>query len=253
MTGAVLDGSVKACLFSGPTLWREEIPPGIACYGPVALGSVYRAVEAGYRRIGIIDGVFGNLPAVWHKEILLALSSGVEVSGAASMGALRAAELSCCGMIGVGSIYRMFKLGAWTDDDEVAVVHAPDELDYEPLSEAMSDIRFTLRALRLKGLASATAEQELVRRMKAIHFSARTRDELRRQCDDAFGRVRGCELAESFERHFVDGKRRDARRLLARLIDPSPTLPPPSPGMFQSTRHWQTQFVLQVADVPPLQ
>ena len=44
--------------------------------------------EAGYRRIGIIDGHFGNVPSVWHKEILFALSKGVEVSGAASMGAL---------------------------------------------------------------------------------------------------------------------------------------------------------------------
>ena len=84
------------------------MPDGISRYGPVALGSVYRAVEAGYRRIGIVDGLFGNFPAVWHKEILFAIASGVEVSGAASMGALRAAELSRFGMIGSGRIYRMF-------------------------------------------------------------------------------------------------------------------------------------------------
>ena len=41
----------------------------------------------------IIDGVFQSEPAVRHKEILWALSLGVPVVGAASMGALRAAEL----------------------------------------------------------------------------------------------------------------------------------------------------------------
>jgi hypothetical protein len=243
---------VKTCVFSGPTLWRDPIPPQVSRYGPVALGSVYRAVEAGYRRIGIVDGVFGNFPAVWHKEILFAISSGVEVSGAASMGALRAAELSGFGMIGVGRIYRMFRAGAWTDDDEVATVHAPEELDYEPLSEAMADIRFTLRALRVKGLIDSPAEQELVRRMKAIHFSARTREELRRQSIDAFGRARGAEAMQAFDVHFVDGKRRDALALVARLADPSTSLPSPRSGDFASTRHWRTQFVLELDDIPPL-
>ena len=41
----------------------------------------------------IIDGSFQSQPAVRHKEILWALSRGIPVIGAASMGALRAAEL----------------------------------------------------------------------------------------------------------------------------------------------------------------
>ena len=243
---------IKTCVFIGPTLWRDLIPQYISRYGPVALGSVYRAVEAGYRRIGIVDGVFGNFPAVWHKEILFAISAGAEVLGAASMGALRAAELSRFGMIGVGRIYRMFRIGAWTDDDEVSVVHAPEELDYEPLSEAMSDIRFTLRALRVKSLIGIGAEQELVRRMKAVHFSARTREELRRQSVDAFGPARGAEAMKAFEVHFVDGKRRDAQSLVARLADPTCSLALSGPNDFPSTRHWRTQFVRELDDVPPL-
>ena len=94
------------------------------------MGSVFRAVEAGYRRIGILDGHFGNVPSVWHKEILFAMSEGVEVAGAASMGALRAAELHRFGMIGVGRIYRFFRSGLFTDDDELAVIHAPETLRF---------------------------------------------------------------------------------------------------------------------------
>jgi hypothetical protein len=116
----------------------------------------------------------------------------------------------------------------------------------------MADIRFTLRAMRAKGLIGSAAEQELVRRIKAIHFSARTRDELRWQGIDAFGRSRGAEVSATFEIQFVDGKRRDALALVARLADPSTRLPTPLPSDFPSTRHWRTQFVRELDDIPPL-
>ena len=58
--------------------------------------------ESAPRAIGIIDGVFLDVASVWHREILWALSQGVHVFGAASMGALRAAELDGFGMRGVG-------------------------------------------------------------------------------------------------------------------------------------------------------
>jgi hypothetical protein len=57
---------------------------------PVVMGDVYRLVRpaAGRppARIAIIDGLFEQVPAVWHKELLYAMERGVEVSGAASMG-----------------------------------------------------------------------------------------------------------------------------------------------------------------------
>ena len=86
--------------------------------------------EAASRRIAIIDGYFERMAAVWHKEILLALERGIAVWGAASMGALRAAELAPFGMIGVGAIYRAFARGALDADDEVAVAHLPAEHGY---------------------------------------------------------------------------------------------------------------------------
>ncbi|MEJ0097006.1 MAG: TfuA-like protein [Bauldia sp.] len=52
-----------------------------------------KAVLAGASVIGLVDGVFENVASVWHKEILYALSEGVQVFGAASMGALRAADV----------------------------------------------------------------------------------------------------------------------------------------------------------------
>jgi hypothetical protein len=228
------------------------MPGHVTRYGPAALGSVFRAVEAGYQRIGIVDGFFGNTPSVWHKEILYAISKGVEVAGAGSMGALRAAELSEFGMVGLGRIFRLFRVGCWTDDDEVAVLHATEELGFQPLSEAMANIRFTLRRLRRLRLIGRGVERHLVERLKARHFSERTREELRRQSIEALGRAVADQLASAFDREYIDAKRRDAQVLIDHLTVPPPARMQRGRPVFVATRHWRHQFERQIADVPPL-
>jgi hypothetical protein len=243
---------LKTCLFAGPTLFRHSLPPGVRRFAPAAMGSVFRAVEAGYRRIAIVDGYFGNAPSVWHKEILFALSRGVEVSGAASMGALRAAELAEFGMVGVGHIFRLFRCGAWTDDDEVAVCHGPAELGFCPTSEVMANIRFTLRRLRHAGLLSRALEIELARRMKGLHFSRRTQEELRQQAVRLIGVRPAADLLEAFEGHYVDIKGQDAQALIAYLTRAATARKPPT-WTFPATVHWAQQFDENLDDVPPLQ
>ena len=60
------------------------------------------------------------------------------------MGALRAAELWEFGMVGVGAVSAAYRDNDIEDDDEVAVIHGPAELDYLPLSEAMVNVRATV-------------------------------------------------------------------------------------------------------------
>src|SRR4029077_1266006 len=96
--------------------------------------------------IGVIDGYFERVPTVWHKEILWAMAEGIHVYGAASAGALRAAELAGFGMRGIGRVYEDFRDGVLQDDDEVAVLHGPAEVGYPPVTEAMVNIRATLAA-----------------------------------------------------------------------------------------------------------
>jgi hypothetical protein len=243
---------VKTCVFAGPTLYREPWPTGIRRYGPAAMGSVFRAVEAGFRRVGIVDGLFGNSPSVWHKEILYAISAGVEVVGAGSMGALRAAELSGFGMIGIGRIFRLFRSGLWSDDDEVAVIHAGEELDYCPLSETMANVRFTLRRLRRSGCVDRLVETELVRRMKARHFSQRTRETLREEARRLVGGDAATRFIGEFESRYVDAKRLDAKALIAYLTRPCNVDRPRKTHAFQPTWHWREQFEMALADVPQL-
>ena len=160
-------GSARApmttVVFLGPTLPRRDAEATLpaAYLPPVRQGDVYRVVrERAPRAIGIIDGVFLDVASVWHREILWALSQGLHVFGAASMGALRAAELDGFGMRGIGRIYAAYRDGRWPgydepfeDDDEVAVIHAPSEAGGLPQSDAMVDIRDL--SWRRKRLASS--------------------------------------------------------------------------------------------------
>src|SRR4051812_16437362 len=105
---------MKTRVFCGPTLSRREIEqrlPSASVVDPIGWGDVLSALDDGIERLAIIDGFFDQRQAVWHKELLFALHSGVEVLGAASMGALRAVELAPFGMRGVGKIFELFRDG----------------------------------------------------------------------------------------------------------------------------------------------
>src|SRR4030095_14461617 len=129
-------------VFAGPSIKRADTAaPGVEFLPPAAEGDMYRAAWQGPRAIGLIDGYFEAQPAVWHKEILWAMSEGIHVFGAASMGALRAAELWSFGMIGVGAIFRAYRRGIINDDAEVAVLHGPAELGYPSVSEGLVNVR----------------------------------------------------------------------------------------------------------------
>mgnify|MGYP006274074699 CR=1 FL=1 len=143
---------------------------------PVRHGDVWRALaEAPRPRVlVVIDGVFEQIPAVWHKELLEALSEGLHVLGAASMGALRAAELHPFGMVGVGRIFEKFRDGVWLDDDEVALTHGPAEAGYPNLSLPMANVRATLEAAESARVLDAEAARRIVAAAKRIFHADRT-------------------------------------------------------------------------------
>ncbi len=144
-------GLAMRIVFVGPTL-GDEIPPLAGCRSPPTGPQGDVAQSRARRRvvIGIIDGVFENVPAVWHKEILFALSEGVRVLGAASMGALRAAECAAFGMEGIGMIFARYASGDLVDDDAVAQLHAPEILGFAALSEPLVNVEATLLSLKIR-------------------------------------------------------------------------------------------------------
>ncbi|WP_437499239.1 TfuA-like protein [Sorangium sp. So ce1099] len=154
---------MKVVIFLGPTLSAAEASGVLdATYlAPAARGDVYRAALERPAVIGIIDGYFERVPSVSHKEILWAMKEGIHVLGAASMGALRAAELAKFGMEGIGEVYEAFRRGDLDADDEVAVAHASAEDGYRPLSVAMVDIRATLAGAVRDGVIGVETQKAL--------------------------------------------------------------------------------------------
>ena len=236
-------------MFVGPTR-LQKIPDRAHIFEPAALGSVFRAVQAGYKVICIIDGHFGNMPSVWHKEILFALKSGAVVCGSSSIGALRAAELHAFGMVGFGFVYRAFRRGALQDDDEVCVLHAVPELHFCALSEAMVNIRYSLREMRRRALIDREAEMSIASSLKVLHFSERTLAAVQ----SAFVRTFGTEAAAKFdlyERTKVDIKAMDADLMLS-TVSSSPVFAESHTWAFPATHHWLQQFLAQSSDIPPI-
>jgi hypothetical protein len=111
---------------------------------PAVRGDILDAVKSGVCAIDLMDGNFEFVAPIWHKEILFALSMGVQVSGAASMGALRAAECAAFGMVGVGKIYEGYVSGRLFDDADVALLHGPSELAWIPLIIPIVNVTATL-------------------------------------------------------------------------------------------------------------
>jgi hypothetical protein len=222
---------VTAIVFTGPTISaaeaREELD---AVYlPPVAQGDLYRAITHAASRsrtgapgrprvVGIIDGYFERVPAVWHKEILWAMNHGVHVFGSASMGALRAAELNAFGMEGVGKIYDAYRSGELDDDDEVAVVHGSFEAGYRGQSEAMVNIRATLARALQEGIIGPPARSLFERIAKGLFYPERSYPLVFRLAREAgIGEAEIGALGAWLPHGRVDQKRRDAIAMLREM------------------------------------
>ena len=223
-------------VFLGPSLpLREARPllPGAVFLPPARQGDLYRAARD--RRpaaIALVDGFLGTAPPVWHREILWAMAEGVRVLGAASMGALRAAELDAFGMVGIGKIYAAYKAGRYPpfadpfeDDAEVAVRQAPAELGSLPVSDAMVDLRETLAAAAAAGVIGGAVRDALAAALGRLHFAERSMARLAAEAEAlpgtaaaAAAAAEGAALAAWLRcGHAVSQKRRDAAALLRHL------------------------------------
>jgi hypothetical protein len=236
----------------GPSLGRPVLGNELDAIWlpPVSQGDVYRAAREATVAIGIIDGYFECVPSVWHKEILYALSRGIRVFGAASMGALRAAELAPFGMEGVGAIFEAYRDGVLEDDDEVAVIHGPAQFGYPVLSEAMVNIRRTLSEAFAVGIISADTQKNLVTISKNLPYRERTY-----AAALALGRQRGLpgQELELFRNWLpegrVDQKREDALLMLRVMRHRLQGRPEPKRAgfHFENTTLWERATRLSAA------
>jgi len=177
-----LNSRKDIAVFLGPSLDQKSAREILDAtyYPPVSKGDVYKIIPSGVKTIVILDGVFHSTPSVWQRELLDAIGEGILVVGASSMGALRAAELHTLGMIGVGTIFEWYRDGVIEGDDEVALLHGPQDVDYCPLSTPLVNIRYTLSKAVEDNCVTAEQAAQLIAFAKALHYPKRSYQELLR-------------------------------------------------------------------------
>lgn len=163
-------------VFAGPSITPREVRAIARCQvlPPARQGDVWRCLELRPQAIALIDGVFESQPSVWHHEILAALRAGVMVFGAASMGALRAAELWQFGMVGVGKIFGWVRDGIVVDDSEVALLHAGAEHGHRGLTLPLVNVRHAAEQAVAKRILTRPEARALVESAAGIFYQERT-------------------------------------------------------------------------------
>ncbi|MFF0087499.1 TfuA-like protein [Streptomyces canus] len=194
----------------------------------------------------IIDGVYHQAPALRHKEILAATARGVRVIGAASIGALRAAELAPFGMLGVGSVFDAYMNGTIDGDDEVAVGQTPAG-DCKALTWPVVNLRLALELARRSGVLDSVRADVLLEALRAVCYPQRTmgavRAVCRRQGEAPFAKWLGEQRAR--DEHFADLKRTDALAAVrAALNDQSTSTACAQQQMWETAyfRRWSNAF-----------
>ncbi|MFE9647491.1 TfuA-like protein [Streptomyces sp. NPDC006365] len=243
-------------VYAGPTLPRDEpllSDPSVRRLPPVRHGDLFDDTIADTDTVVIIDGLYHQAAALRHKEILATLARGIRVLGAASIGALRAAELDRFGMRGMGSIYHRYRTGELTADDEVAVGQEPDD-DRQALTWPLVNLRYTLDLAVQDGVVSRDTAAVLLDEFRSLYYPHRTPPAIRAICYRHYATALTTWLRErrTADPHFGDLKRLDALKALRAAlsgIEPAPQTP--ADGLHWDTpyfRRWSAHFATEHVD-----
>jgi len=230
-------------VFLGPSLpaARARALFDVEVLPPVQQGDVLRLLPQRPEAIGIVDGYFEVIPAVWHKEILVALAEGVHVFGASSMGALRAAELHEFGMVGIGKVFEWYRDEILTGDDEVAVAHASEEFGYRSMSDALVDIRDACAAGVSANILTQELANQLVNISKERYFAERSYEAAANQAEsEGANKERLHAWLEFVKRRGSGLKERDAESMLLHMREFLASRPEPFRAAFTLER---TEFL----------
>ena len=205
----------RTLVFVGPSLpisRARAVLPEASYLPPIRRGDLTAALKDRPAIVGIIDGQFLQSLAVSPLEIFAALRAGTIVLGAASMGALRAVEMSSFGMIGVGTIFRWFRDARLVAEDELAVAY--DAGTGSALSDALVNMRYAFSRAVAEHVIRSETRRVLIRLARGAYFPDRTYHSTIRLAE---GMVPGVELRRLrlwLQHSCPDLKADDALRLL---------------------------------------
>ncbi|MCX6997781.1 MAG: YcaO-like family protein [Kiritimatiellaeota bacterium] len=205
--------------FIGGSLPRAEAPPDprLVYTTPVEQGDLLMAILAGFRNILILDGYFYSKFPCTTFEVVLALEQGLNVFGAASIGALRAVELDRYGMTGVGYVYDYLRRQPIKPYHIVAQTYTEDDA---ALTRPLVEIIYFLECATSDGLLGAGEAEQCRAVADGIGFPLLSFDFFFRRlreagslAEPALRRLEDYYAREGAERFAI--KQADARQLLA--------------------------------------
>lgn len=212
-------------VFVGPSLDPEKARTILeADYRPPAkkgdLIKLIMSLDEKETVVGLIDGYFLlDYPPTPIEVYQLIVRPNTVVIGSSSIGALRAVELEKFGMIGIGKIFQLFKLGKLDADDEVAVTFSQDL--YRLQSEAMVDIRYNLYLSLKRGFVDKETKDAIAKVAKSIYFPYRTYQNIIEETIKNYPQLEN--NARRFEAYILRNrkslKERDALKLIEHIRD----------------------------------
>ena len=199
-------------VFTGLSLSQEEARTLLAAdvRPPVKRGDLDQLSDETVA--AIIDGELGGDSAVAIDEIRRALRRGVKISGAASVGALRAYEAREDGMVGLGWVYRAYCTGRIWGMDEIAVIYDPDS--YRSLTIPLVNVRFCLERLATRRGISADEAEHAMASLKQLNIGRRDRRSILLHLVGLLGRERVRKMLKLVRPAEDDVKKSDAYELL---------------------------------------
>jgi hypothetical protein len=173
-------------IFAGPSVPPDQrTHPGVRFCPPARHGDLWRLQPRRGDVIVVVDGVYQLYAPLRHQEIRWAIGQGALVAGAASYGALRAAELRHHGMVPLGSVASAYVDGSLTGDADVAVLHTDDD-ECRSLTIPFVSILFATRDLHSDGVIGASDCGHVVDVARRLHFTERSTTALRARSEPTF-------------------------------------------------------------------
>lgn len=164
-------------VFGGPSLCevRRLYPHSFDYRPPVRRGDLHELLAERSTSRGcvlITDGVFGESLSVSPIECIDMLEAGWILMGASSMGALRAADCSRVGMVGVGDVFFSYRTGYFHSDADVAVLY--DQKAQHELSVSLAHADHIVRVLTVRRTISDIVRRLILKDLRAIPWYERS-------------------------------------------------------------------------------
>ncbi|WP_410614232.1 TfuA-like protein [Amycolatopsis sp. lyj-109] len=230
-------------VFAGPSCPEPLLlhhRPDAVLHGPVEHGDLFSPDIGAGDTVVIVDGTYHHRLALRHKEILDALARGVQVLGAASIGALRAAELPGTGMTGIGQVYRWYRDGVFDGDDAVAVAHA-EAGSRAGVNVPLVNLYAAVLAAEDEGVIESSVAMGLMAAWEDVYYPTRTPARVLAVAESAGAErfARWCRTRWDDDPAAFDQKRRDT--LEAVRLAGTRDLPHAEPAGAR-TRDWRTEY-----------